>query len=142
MSHIIEHVYDPLEQLRECYRILKPGKYMVLVTPNINALSHRRFKEACRLLEPPRHLHIFSPQALRCLSEKAGFQRLKLITTIHKAHNIYLSSRIIQRSEHNVFSSTRKCNLHRWARFMQLIEWMILRLKPDVGTEITLIGYK
>lgn len=142
MSHLIEHVYDPLEQLRECHRILRPGGYLVLVTPNINALSHWRFKEACRLLEPPRHLHIFSPQALRLLAEKVGFQRLKLITTIRQAHNIYLSSRIIQRSGHYVFGSPRPWNLRIWSIGMQLTEWALLKFNSAAGTEITLIGYK
>jgi len=142
LSHLIEHVYDPLEQLRECHRILRPGGYLVLVTPNINSLSHRRFKEAYLHLDPPRHLHIFSPQALRLLAEKAGFQKLQLTTTIRQANNVYLSSRVIQRSGLYVFGSPRPWNLRIWSIGMQLTEWMILRLKPDVGTEITLIGYK
>lgn len=142
MSHLIEHVYNPLEQLRECHRILRPGGYLVLVTPNINSLSHRRFKEDFFHLDPPRHLHIFSPQALRLLSEKAGFQKIKLVTTIRQANNVYLASRSIQRTGNYVIGSPRPLTLRIWSLGMQLTEWAILKFKHDTGTEIALIGYK
>jgi 2-polyprenyl-3-methyl-5-hydroxy-6-metoxy-1,4-benzoquinol methylase len=45
MNHVIEHVSDPLALLRECYRILSPGGYVGIVTPNVKSLAHRLFRE-------------------------------------------------------------------------------------------------
>jgi 2-polyprenyl-3-methyl-5-hydroxy-6-metoxy-1,4-benzoquinol methylase len=73
MKHVIEHVHDPVGLVRESLRILKPGGRIVLVTPNVNGLGHRWFGEDWRGLEPPRHLRLFSPSALRMCAVQAGF---------------------------------------------------------------------
>jgi 2-polyprenyl-3-methyl-5-hydroxy-6-metoxy-1,4-benzoquinol methylase len=64
MSHLIQHVHDPLRFLREGYRILKPGGQLILVTPNNESLGHKSFKETWRGLEVPRHLYLFTLKAL------------------------------------------------------------------------------
>jgi 2-polyprenyl-3-methyl-5-hydroxy-6-metoxy-1,4-benzoquinol methylase len=64
MNHVIEHVYEPKELLEECFRLLKPSGYLVIVTPNTESLGHRTFNSSWRGLEPPRHLHIFNSNNL------------------------------------------------------------------------------
>jgi len=78
LNHVIEHVPDPVQTLRECFRILKPGGTLVLFTPNATSLGHRIYQEYWRGLEPPRHLHIFSMQSLQRVLAAAGFQRIRL----------------------------------------------------------------
>jgi SAM-dependent methyltransferase len=79
LSHVIEHVPDPVQTLTECARILKPGGKLVLFTPNNTSLTHLLFKENWRGLEPPRHLHVFSMPSMRRALTLAGFPR----ATIH-----------------------------------------------------------
>jgi 2-polyprenyl-3-methyl-5-hydroxy-6-metoxy-1,4-benzoquinol methylase len=38
MSHVIEHLPDPIRTLVECRRVLKEGGRLVLLTPNIDSL--------------------------------------------------------------------------------------------------------
>ncbi len=45
LSHVIEHVYQPNELLKECYRILKINGKMVISTPNSASLGHKIFKK-------------------------------------------------------------------------------------------------
>ena len=73
MNHVIEHVPDPIELLRECNRILKPGGKVVLTTPNSSCWGHRLFKKNWRGLEPPRHLHVFCPSSMEQTLRRAGF---------------------------------------------------------------------
>lgn len=80
LNHVIEHVPDPMALLRECLRVLKPGGTMALATPNGNSLGHTLFKQNWRGLEPPRHLQIFTPDAMdRCL-QSCGFRNIRVRT--------------------------------------------------------------
>lgn len=71
--HVIEHVHEPLDMLREMRRTLRPGGTLAVITPNAASLLHRWFGPDWRGLEPPRHLRIFTPATLLSLARKAGF---------------------------------------------------------------------
>ncbi len=74
MSHVIEHVYNPLDLLNECYRVLKPQGKLVMTTPNIESLGHLIFRQAWSLLDPSRHVYLFSMKTLRNCAERSGFR--------------------------------------------------------------------
>jgi len=71
--HVIEHVHEPLDMLREMRRTLRPGGTLAVITPNAASLLHRWFGPDWLGLEPPRHLFIFTPATLLSLARKAGF---------------------------------------------------------------------
>ena len=73
LSHVIEHVPDPVALLVECRRILRSGGQLVLATPNSDSWGHRRFGRAWLGLDPPRHLLVFTPRALAEAAGRAGF---------------------------------------------------------------------
>jgi 2-polyprenyl-3-methyl-5-hydroxy-6-metoxy-1,4-benzoquinol methylase len=74
LSHVIEHVYDPVGLLRACHRLLKPGGGLWISTPNLDAQGHHDFGAAWRGLEPPRHLVLFSRSSLFRALRDADFQ--------------------------------------------------------------------
>lgn len=76
ISHVIEHVHDPIELFGTLYRLLKPGGYLWLETPNIESSGSNRFGPDWMALDPPRHLFIFNPRSLRISLEKAGFRKI------------------------------------------------------------------
>lgn len=76
ISHVIEHVYDPVQLLGTLYRLLKPGGYLWLETPNLESAGARRFGSDWMALDPPRHLLLLNSRALRMSLEKAGFQNI------------------------------------------------------------------
>src|SRR5439155_5528518 len=43
LSHVIEHLHNPLETLCICRQILKPGGIIFIATPNFAAGGHRLF---------------------------------------------------------------------------------------------------
>lgn len=73
LSHVLEHVHDPVGLLRECHRILKTTGLIRIFIPNVDSLGHRRFKSNWIGLDPPRHLHLFTASGLRELARRAGF---------------------------------------------------------------------
>src|SRR5262249_51863612 len=98
MSHVIEHVHEPLKMLQECHRILKPGGMLVAVTPNVSSTGHKLFRSAWFPLEPPRHLHLFTPQSLKRLGHEAGFTTVEVKTSTRDLYYTSLRSLCIRRT--------------------------------------------
>ena len=79
MFDVIEHVPDPLSDLRAAYALLAPGGWLVLSTPNIDGLFPRASYPLAGVLghwphpEPPHHLYQFSQATLSALVTRAGF---------------------------------------------------------------------
>lgn len=73
LSHVIEHVADPLKLLRQCLALLAPGGRLWLQTPNLRSVGHEVFGPSWRGLEPPRHLVLFDQRSLAAALAAAGF---------------------------------------------------------------------
>jgi len=129
LNHVIEHVPDPVATLAECRRIVKPGGEVLLFTPNGASLAHRVFKRAWRGLEPPRHLHLFSPVSMRTLLARAGFVESDVRTVNSKyiwRHSLGVR---LDRAMH----SSLPFSLEVVAWMFTLAEQSLLTLRPDVG---------
>jgi len=102
MSHVIEHVHDPISIIRECYKLLKPGGRMVLVTPNPESLGHKIFTQHWICLLPPSHLQLFTQNALRKCATYAGFEDIETFSTPPgTAENIYMDSSTLKEKENS-----------------------------------------
>lgn len=142
MNHVIEHVFDPIDLLQEARRVLKPGGKVVVVTPNIASMGHQRFGQAWRDLDPPRHLHLFSPRTLLECAKRAGFEQYQVWTTAANVLPIWNGSIDIKESgKHDM--STGLAGLRRLRLLKaQYHEYWALRKQPDVGEEVVLVGVR
>jgi 2-polyprenyl-3-methyl-5-hydroxy-6-metoxy-1,4-benzoquinol methylase len=92
LSHVIEHVPKPVALLAECRRVLRPGGQLVLATPNSESWGHRNFGKAWLGLDPPRHLLVFTPRALACAAQRAGFAQALTTTKAIASAGWFLAS--------------------------------------------------
>jgi 2-polyprenyl-3-methyl-5-hydroxy-6-metoxy-1,4-benzoquinol methylase len=99
MSHVIEHVHDPMAVLRTCHGLLKPGGWLWLETPNLDALGHRAYGPDWRGLEPPRHLVLFSLASIRRLLTAAGFTGVTVQRAVLGCEFTFSASEVIARGE-------------------------------------------
>ncbi len=142
MSHIIEHVQDPLTLLAECYRILKPGGEIVIVTPNAESWGHHIFRQAWIHLDPPRHLYIFCPRTLRQLVERVHFCNIRTKTTLQWSDVTFTGSTSIKKTGKFAVGERQPWGIRFWAHCMELLEFAILKVRPNLGEEIVLIAEK
>jgi SAM-dependent methyltransferase len=111
MSHVIEHVHGPIEILRECRRILKPGGCIVVITPNLQSLGHWYFRSCHMGLDPPRHLYLFTQRTLQNIARKAGFTNYRAWTAVLDiVYNAAIGSLDIKRDGYHAMEAHPKVN--------------------------------
>lgn len=143
ISHVIEHVPDPASMVRECHRILRPGGALVMLTPNSLSWAHQHFQADWRGLEPPRHLHVFSPRNIvRLLAESEfNIEDIQARTRATFAPSLSASLRD-QGHAHGPMTPSRG-----WLRILRnglLQGWVRVRLlaNPMIGDDIVVIATK
>jgi 2-polyprenyl-3-methyl-5-hydroxy-6-metoxy-1,4-benzoquinol methylase len=143
LSHVIEHVGDPIELLCRCRNLLRKGGRVVVTTPNADSLGHRIFREHWRGLEVPRHLMVFSLSTLAHLASKAGLSTDALRTSARGAHAFYLESRLLKagRWMDNPWPRAGK-RLKLESAFFQIIEEAAGMIRKSLGEELYFEGIK
>ena len=74
MFHVLEHLADPLAELRAVARRLRPGGTLVLGLPNIASWQARMSGRHWMHLDVPRHLCHFTPDSIERALRKTGFR--------------------------------------------------------------------
>jgi 2-polyprenyl-3-methyl-5-hydroxy-6-metoxy-1,4-benzoquinol methylase len=78
---VIEHLTDPVAELKEAHRVVKPGGLLAVSTPNVGSLIPTVVNTERRLLgrqwfpfdNPPWHLWGFTKRSIKTCCESAGF---------------------------------------------------------------------
>ncbi len=142
MSHVIEHVCDPVSMLRECLRILNRSGKLVLVTPNADSLGHRLYKGSWLHLDPPRHINLFSPAGIRIIVQKAGFAGIEVATSAVNAEGVLRGSRHIEK--YGLHSMTEPFSIHEVFKYMalQFYEYLLVSRGLPAGEELLCTAYR
>jgi 2-polyprenyl-3-methyl-5-hydroxy-6-metoxy-1,4-benzoquinol methylase len=93
MWDVVEHVADPLTELKRAHRMLRPDGLLALSTMNVEALfprlAGRRWPWYMQM-----HLYYFTPRTLRAMLEQAGFEVLETVPHKRVVRLAYLVSRV------------------------------------------------
>jgi len=139
--HVIEHIREPKKFLRECWRILKPGGRLVLVTPNVASLGHHIYQQHWQGLEPPRHLFLYDTRTLHALARSCEIESLSLFSTAQGASYIFRSSERIRVGRYDAARSCARTLLKYW--YWLFLEIRMLRSgRASCGEELVLIADK
>jgi 2-polyprenyl-3-methyl-5-hydroxy-6-metoxy-1,4-benzoquinol methylase len=85
VGHVIEHTHDPIAALVAARRVLKPHGLLWIGTPNLGSLGAHLFRSHWRALEPPRHLVLFTGEALTAALHRAGFTGVRPVRSTASA---------------------------------------------------------
>lgn len=138
LSHVIEHVHDPVAVLAECRRLLKPTGRLIALTPNIESYGHQQFGVNWVALEPPRHLTLFSPATLADVAKRAGYAQANVQTTQVRAQFMHIASSDIQRSGHHALHQSYSIAQLVPAMIYEWQAWSAWRKDPASGDELVL----
>lgn len=91
---VIEHVPDPIKELKTAYKYLKKGGIIFLVTPDIGGYWHKLLKSMWYHYKSGEHIMYFSQSNLRLALEKSGFSNIETRITYHVLSVEYVLSRL------------------------------------------------
>jgi SAM-dependent methyltransferase len=139
LSHVIEHLPEPLMVIDEVFRILKNCGKLVIHTPNAQSLCHQVFRKNSYHLDPPRHLFIFSPKSIKLLFERSKFKKFTIKTLTRAARTSFDNSVVIAREGKSYIGGIKP----QKGRFIfALRESMLCHLGKPRGEEIELVAQK
>jgi SAM-dependent methyltransferase len=77
----LEHVVDPVPDLRRSHAALRAGGALIVSVPNFGCWQRRRFGGHWFHLDVPRHRFHFDARALRGALARAGFEGVQIFTS-------------------------------------------------------------
>ena len=78
LSHMLEHVFNPLETLKEIRLIMNPGDYLFVAVPGINGVTEGDYKNDLRRYFHIAHVTDFTATTLTNVANNAGFKSINL----------------------------------------------------------------
>ncbi len=92
LSHVIEHLLDPVDFLQRAGRFLKTGGMVVIEAPGVDTALFDLFGPDYNMVRPPEHIDFFTMDTIRTLLERAGFtpETAFTRTPIWEQRNLFL----------------------------------------------------
>ena len=132
MWDVIEHLGDPLHELREAWQVLRPGGYLAVHTMDRGSLFARVMGRRWPWLMEM-HLYYFSTHTLRAILKEAGFEVLAVQPQGRYLRLGYLATRV------KPYSRLAAAALDRVAKVLRLRE---LAVPVNFGDLITAYARK
>ena len=79
MWHVLEHVPDLDEQLKELKRLLKPNGTLIIAVPNFKSFDAKYYGKFWAAYDVPIHFWHFSKKAIKMLFEKEEMKLVKVL---------------------------------------------------------------
>ncbi len=91
---VIEHLSDPVSELKKAKRVLKRGGVIFLVTPNIGGVWSKFLGTRWYHYKPREHLMYFSQSSIKQALDRAGFVKIETGRTYHILSVEYVVNRL------------------------------------------------
>ena len=80
-SQTIEHINNPIEEIRNIKKLLRKGGLFYITTPNFNSYLRWILRDKFDIIEYPEHLSYYTRKTLNRLLTQSDFSKVKLQTT-------------------------------------------------------------
>ena len=92
MWHVLEHVDNLKEEIKQLQRLLKKGGRLVLALPNFKSADAQYYKEYWAAYDVPRHLNHFCRESINNIFKTTDFKRIKTDKLVWDAYYISFMS--------------------------------------------------
>ncbi|MEW7280476.1 class I SAM-dependent methyltransferase [Aquimarina sp. 2201CG1-2-11] len=92
MWHVLEHVPNVKEQIRELKRLLKPNGYVIIAVPNFKSYDANYYKSFWAAYDVPRHLTHFSKASIQKLFNEKNLALQKVLPMRFDSYYVALLS--------------------------------------------------
>jgi len=134
MSHVLEHVPDPVSFLQAATRFVKPDGRIIIVTPNARSLGSSLFGKDWYALQPPQHLILYGARGLRrCLAQTGLIKHMRMASSARIARKCARKFVLVRRAG-SFRNDALEMELSRswWARVLG----SVVELLEEVGNPI------
>ena len=104
MWHVLEHVPNLNERLRDLKKILKPGGSIIVAVPNCSSKDALRYKQFWGAYDAPRHLWHFTPKDIQAIFSEQGMRVDRILPMKFDSFYISLLSEKYKTGNANLFS--------------------------------------
>jgi len=94
LQDVIEHVGSPIRDIKEIYRVLKPGGIVFIVTPDIGGWWAKILGSLWYHYKPAEHIMYFSQKSLKKLLKDYKFKNVESRRTYHIMSSEYIFNRL------------------------------------------------
>ncbi|MDQ3190630.1 MAG: class I SAM-dependent methyltransferase [Bacteroidota bacterium] len=103
MWHVLEHVPDLNQRMKELYRLLKENGVIVIAVPNASSADAAFYGKFWAAYDVPRHLYHFSKKTIISLFEKYNMNCIKVLPMKFDSFYVSLLSEKYKKGKVNLF---------------------------------------
>ncbi|MCK4679401.1 MAG: class I SAM-dependent methyltransferase [Bacteroidales bacterium] len=107
MWHVLEHVPDLIDRVKEVKRILKKDGILIVAVPNCNSMDAKIYGEHWAAYDVPRHLSHFTKDSIAMLFRNHGMVIAKILPMKLDAFYVSMLSEKYKRGKINYFTAAK-----------------------------------
>ncbi len=105
MWHVLEHVPNIEQQIKDLKRLLKPNGTIIIAVPNFKSFDANYYKEFWAAYDVPRHLWHFSKISIEKLFARENLKLVKILPMVFDSFYVSLLSEKYQNGKMNFFKA-------------------------------------
>jgi 2-polyprenyl-3-methyl-5-hydroxy-6-metoxy-1,4-benzoquinol methylase len=105
MWHVLEHVPDIEQQIKELKRLLKPNGTIIIAVPNYKSFDAKYYGPFWAAYDVPRHLWHFSKISIEKLFAQENLKLVKILPMVFDSFYVSLLSEKYKNGKMNFFKA-------------------------------------
>ena len=105
MWHVLEHVAQLNERIKEIKKLLKNNGIIIIAVPNCNSLDAKIYQNNWAAYDVPRHLYHFTPKDIEKLALKHGLKNIRILPMVFDSFYVSMLSEKIKTGKVNLLKA-------------------------------------